>query len=135
MLSKLLTLILLIGGAFGFIYYNQTERTIAELKVEIISKQNLLTAYETREAEQEKTIQALQDNLQKTTEALNTMSARNAEIEAEAKRYMAIFARHDLAKLAAAKPGLIETRINKGTSDVFRTIEQDSAVIDASDNQ
>ena len=135
MLSKLLTLILLIGGAFGYIYYNQTERTIAELKVEIISKQNLLTAYETREAEQEKTIQALQENLQKTTEALNTMSARNAEIEAEAKRYMAIFARHDLAKLAAAKPGLIETRINKGTSDVFRTIEQDSAVIDASDNQ
>lgn len=135
MLSKLLTLILLIGGAFGYIYYNQTERTIAELKVEILSKQNLLTAYETREAEQEKTIQALQDNLQKTTEALNTMSARNAEIEAEAKRYMAIFARHDLAKLAAAKPGLIETRINKGTSDVFRTIEQDSAVIDASDNQ
>ena len=135
MLSKLLTLILLIGGAFGFIYYNQTERTIAELKVEIISKQNLLTAYETREAEQEKTIQALQDNLQKTTEALNTMSARNAEIEAEAKRYMAIFARHDLAKLAAAKPGLIETRINKGTSNVFRTIEEDSAIIDASDNQ
>ena len=134
MLSKLLTLILLVGGAFGYIYYNQTERTIAELKVEIISKQNLLTAYETREAEQEKTIQALQDNLKKTTEALNTMSARNAEIEAEAKRYMAIFARHDLAKLAAAKPGLIETRINKGTSDVFRTIEEDSAVIDASDN-
>ena len=60
MLSKLLTLILLIGGAFGYIYYNQTERTIAELKVEILSKQNLLTAYETREAEQEKTIQALQ---------------------------------------------------------------------------
>lgn len=135
MLSKLLTLILLIGGAFGYIYYNQTERTIAELKVEILSKQNLLTAYETREAEQEKTIQALQDNLQKTTEALNTMSARNAEIEAEAKRYMAIFARHDLAKLAAAKPGLIETRINKGTSNVFRTIEEDSAIIDASDNQ
>lgn len=135
MLSKLLTLILLIGGAFGYIYYNQTERTIAELKVEILSKQNLLTAYETREAEQEKTIQALQDNLLKTTEALNTMSARNAEIEAEAKRYMAIFARHDLAKLAAAKPGLIETRINKGTSNVFRTIEEDSAIIDASDDK
>lgn len=135
MLSKLLTLILLIGGAFGYIYYNQTQTTIAELKVEILSKQNLLTAYETREAEQEKTIQALQDNLQKTTEALNTMSSRNQEIEKEMNRYMAIFARHDLAKLAAAKPGLIETRINKGTSDVFRTIEQDSAIIDASDNQ
>jgi uncharacterized coiled-coil protein SlyX len=134
MLSKLLTLILLIGGAFGYIYYNQTEKTIAELKVEILSKQNLLTAYETREAEQEKTIQALQDNLLKTTEALNTMSAKNAEIEGEMNRYMAIFARHDLAKLAAAKPGLIETRINKGTSNVFRTIEKDTVDIDATDD-
>jgi hypothetical protein len=62
------------------------------------------------------------------------MSTRNQEIEAEAQRYLAIFARHNLSKLAAAKPGLIETRINKGTSDVFRTIEQDTTDIDAIDD-
>ena len=62
------------------------------------------------------------------------MSTRNAEIEAEAQRYLAIFARHDLSRLAAAKPGLIETRINKGTKDVFRTIENDTAVIDSIDD-
>ena len=50
------------------------------------------------------------------------------------QRYLNIFARHDLSKLAAAKPGLIQTRINKGTKDVFDTIENDSVVIDTIDD-
>jgi hypothetical protein len=54
---------------------------------------------------------------------------KNAEIEAEMQRYLDIFKRHDLAKLAAAKPGLIETRVNKGTKDVFESIENDSRII------
>lgn len=134
MLSKLLILILLIGGAGGYIYYMNTERTMAEMRAELVTSQNLISAFETREAEQTKTIEALQNNLQKTTEALNTMSTKNAEIEAEAQRYLSIFARHNLSKLAAAKPGLIETRINKGTTDVFRTIEKDTTDIDAIDD-
>ena len=44
-------------------------------------------------------------------------------------RYMNIFRRHNLSKLAAAKPGLIEPRINKGTKNVFDSIEKDSAFI------
>jgi hypothetical protein len=134
MLSKILILILLIGGAGGYVYHLNTERTMAEMRAELVTSQNMISAFETREAEQVKTIEALQNNLQKTTEALNTMSTKNAEIEAEAQRYLSIFARHNLSKLAAAKPGLIETRINKGTSDVFRTIEKDTTDIDAIDN-
>ena len=37
-----------------------------------------------------------------------------------------IFRRHNLNKLAEAKPGLIESRINKGTAAVFGDIENDS---------
>jgi chromosome segregation ATPase len=121
-------------GAAGYVYYGQTQRALAAKEAELQTQRNLLNAFEMREAEQQKTIDALQNNLQKTTESLNKLSTRNAEIEAEAQRYLAIFARHNLAKLAAAKPGLIETRINKGTSDVFRTIEKDSAFIDSIDD-
>jgi Tfp pilus assembly protein PilO len=134
MFSKILFGVIVAMSAFGFVYYQTTEGTLAELRAEIGTQQNVINAFETRQAEQIKTIEALQDNLLKTTEALNTMSAKNAEIEGEMNRYMKIFARHDLAKLAAAKPGLIETRINKGTSDVFRTIENDTTVIDNIDN-
>ena len=133
-MSKLLFVILLVMGGAGYVYYEQTQRELAAKEAELQTQKNLLNAFELREAEQKKTLEALQNNLQKTTESLNKLSTRNAEIEAEAQRYLAIFARHNLAKLAAAKPGLIETRINKGTSDVFRTIEQDSAFIDAIDD-
>ena len=43
--------------------------------------------------------------------------------------YLDIFRRHNLAKLASAKPGLIETRVNNKTKEVFDGIEKDSARI------
>ena len=49
-------------------------------------------------------------------------------------RYLDIFKRHNLTKLAAAKPGLIETRVNKATKEVFDGIEQDSRDIDVLDD-
>jgi len=134
MFSKVLFGIIVAMGGVGYIYFQTTQGQIADLNVQLQTQAGVITAFETRQAEQVRTIEALQNNLQKTTEALNTMSTRNQEIEAEAQRYLAIFARHNLSKLAAAKPGLIETRINKGTSDVFRTIEQDTTDIDAIDD-
>jgi Tfp pilus assembly protein PilO len=134
MLSKILFAFIIVGSVVGYSYKMTTESKIAEMRSQLKTQASLITAFEIREAEQVRTIEALQNNLQKTTEALNIMSTKNAEIEAEAQRYLSIFARHDLSKLAAAKPGLIETRINKGTLDVFRTIEKDTTDIDAIDN-
>jgi hypothetical protein len=134
MFSKVLFGIIVAMGGVGYLYYQASESKLADMNAQLQTQAGVITAFETRQAEQVRTIEALQNNLQKTTEALNTMSTRNQEIEAEAQRYLAIFARHNLSKLAAAKPGLIETRINKGTSDVFRTIEQDTTDIDAIDD-
>ena len=44
-------------------------------------------------------------------------------------RYLDIFRRHNLSKLAAAKPGLIETKFNSATKEVFDGIEADSISI------
>jgi hypothetical protein len=134
MLSKLLFAFLIAGAGFGYIYYQTSESKIADMQAQLQTQAGVITAFETRQAEQVRTIEALQNNLVKTTEALQTQSARNAEIEGEMNRYLGIFARHNLSRLAAAKPGLIETRVNKGTQDVFRTIEKDTAAIDAIDD-
>lgn len=133
MLNKVMMVIILLGATAGFAYKMTTDREIAELKATIATQGSLLVAFETREAEQARTIEAMEKNLQKTTEALGTLNSRNSEIEAENKRYLSIFARHDLAKLAVAKPGLIETRINRGTADVFKSIEDDTTDIDSID--
>lgn len=127
MLSKLLAGILVAVLGLGYVYYTTTQAKLEE-------QMKLLAAQELREQEQEKTITALQDNLQKTSEALGVMTTRNSEIEAEQARYLDIFRRHNLTKLAAAKPTLIQDRINKGTKDVFDSIENDSRIIDGDTN-
>ena len=77
--------------------------------------------------------ESLQNDFKLQTEGLLQLQAKNQEIENEMNRYLDIFKRHNLAKLAAAKPGLIETRVNNGTKNVFESIEEDSRNIDSLD--
>lgn len=134
MLSKILFGMLLTLGLGGYLYYNDTQDTIKTLMAEIATQQNVINAFELRQAEQQKTLEALENNLKVTSEALQTQNARNQEIESEMNRYLSIFARHNLTKLAAAKPGLIETRVNNATKEVFDGIENDSIAVDAIDD-
>ena len=85
-------------------------------------------------ATQEKTIESLQNDFALQGQSLQELTAKNNEIELEMNRYLDIFKRHNLTRLAAAKPGLIETRVNKATKEVFDGIEQDSRDIDDADD-
>ena len=107
----------------GYFLYQQNE----SLKIE-----NL--AFQVRDQEQTATIKAQQESFERQSSALNNMTARNAEIEGEMTRYLDIFKRHNLNKLAIAKPGLIEKRVNDGTKKVFETIEEDSKSLDNLDD-
>ena len=107
----------------GYFLYQQNE----SLKIE-----NL--AFQVRDQEQAATIKAQQESIARQSQALNNMTARNAEIEGEMNRYLDIFKRHNLNKLAIAKPGLIEKRVNDGTKKVFETIEEDSKSLDNLDD-
>ena len=107
----------------GYFLYQQNE----SLKIE-----NL--AFQVRDQEQTATIKAQQESFEKQSSALNNMTARNAEIEGEMNRYLDIFKRHNLNKLAIAKPGLIEKRVNDGTKKIFETIEEDSKSLDNLDD-
>ena len=91
-------------------------------------------AFELRDAEQKAAIENLQNDFTLQTNSLLELQSKNQEIEAEMSRYLDIFKRHNLSKLAIAKPGLIETRVNNGTKDVFDSIEKDTAGIDNLDN-
>lgn len=91
-------------------------------------------AFELRDAEQKAAIESLQNDFALQTSSLLNLQSKNQEIEAEMNRYLDIFKRHNLSKLAKAKPGLIETRANKGTKDVFDSIEKDTAGIDSLDD-
>ena len=106
----------------GFLYY-QNQKLSA-----------LNQAFDLRDQEQKATIQTLQKDFALQTQGLLNLQNKNQEIELEMSRYLDIFKRHNLSKLAAAKPGLIETRVNNGTKEVFEIIEQDSRNIDSLDD-
>ena len=90
----------------------------------------LMVAAET----QEETIAQLQNDMALQGQSLLELQAKGQEIQKEMDRYLDIFKRHNLTKLAAAKPGLIETRANKATKEVFDGIEEDSRNIDQLDD-
>ena len=83
---------------------------------------------------QEETISTLQEDFATQGQELTELTKRSQEAQREMNRYLDIFRRHNLTKLAAAKPGLIETRANKATKEVFDAIEEISRNIDCLDN-
>ena len=80
------------------------------------------------------TIESLQNDFALQGQSLLDLQSKNQQIELEMNRYLDIFKRHNLTKLAIAKPGLIEKSANKATKEVFDGIEQDSRDIDSADD-
>lgn len=117
-----LALILFLGGLSYYLWNENTTLVANNAKLEGAVQL------------QEEAISSLQNDFATQTKALNSLQSKNNEIELEMNRYLDIFKRHNLTKLAAAKPGLIESRANKATKEVFDGIEQDSRDIDAADD-
>ena len=122
-MSKVLIGIIVALSLFSFVLWKQNSNLSA-----------LNQAFELRDAEQKLAIESLQNDFSLQTGSLLDLQSRNQEIQKEMSRYLDIFKRHDLTRLAAAKPGLIQPRINKGTKDVFDSIEEDSRNIDSLDD-
>ncbi len=110
-------------GLAGFMYYNFS---VVPMKNKLEEQTKVILAQDLRDQEQKAAIEAIQNNLQQTTQALSGLQVRNQAYEAEMAEYMDIFRRHNLSKLASAKPGLIELRANTRTKEAFDAIEADS---------
>ena len=120
MISKVLMGIIVALSLGGYFLYNKN--------LELVE---LNKAFEVRDAEQKATIEAIKNNLEKTGKELSGLQVRNQQYEVEMAEYMDIFRRHNLSKLASAKPGMIEKRANNKTKEAFDAIEDDSARISA----
>lgn len=115
-------IIFILGLASWWLYSENQVLTMNNMQLEVAIKQ------------QEEAIATIKENYEKQGAALNQMASKNAQIEAEMNGYLDIFRRHNLNKLAIAKPGMIETRANDQTSEVFRSIENDSKELDSLDD-
>jgi hypothetical protein len=65
-------------------------------------------------------------NVGEQNEAITGLRSEMIVADTEAKEAMQVFAKHNLQALSAAKPGLIEKRVNKATQEVFLVMQQDT---------
>ena len=134
---KLLPVLLLVGGgAYGYhtVKVNEMSATIAQKESAIVilksNEEKLIAA----EEKNRKAIETMKQDIEKQREAFTNLSTQHVQLSKERDEYMSIFRKHDLTKLARRKPGLIEPRINNGTAQVFRQVEQDSREVDQADD-
>ena len=116
-------IIALIGslGGLGFKMYSDTMNRMQNLANE---KAALEVQYQQTKAAMERQLEVMR--LQE--ESLSEMNDRAAVVEAQMQDYLKIFKDHDLTRLARAKPGMIETRANKRTDEIFTEIENDTRI-------
>lgn len=117
-----IAIILVLGGT-SFWLYNENQT---------LTENNLKLNYAVEE--QKETMRVMQENFEKQGKALQNLSRRNAQIEADKDKYLQILSKHNFEKLAIAKPGLMEIRFNKGTDEVLRELENDTKEISNLDN-
>tara|TARA_S200002703_G_scaffold46390_2_gene40250 strand:- start:5342 stop:5767 length:426 start_codon:yes stop_codon:yes gene_type:complete len=129
---KMLPLLLIIAGG-AYMYHTQQiavrDATIAQQQINVVTLQNNQVKLETALEQEQKSREQAENNLQTQLKAVGELTSKNAVLASERDEYLSIFKRHDMTRLARAKPGLIEPRINKGTAEVFRQIEEDSKEI------
>lgn len=118
--AMLMVIGLLGGAAYGAkYYYDSTQATIQRLSAE---KAILDTALEQQTA----SINQMQAQMERQNQLNTELQTSLQEANAGLNEMRSKFARHDLTRLAIAKPGLIQTRINNGTLNVFREIEENT---------
>jgi TolA-binding protein len=122
-MSKILIGIIVAMGFTGMMYY---QFSVVPMKNKLEEQTKVILAQDLRDQEQKAAIEAIQSNLEKTSNSLRGLQVQNQQYETQMSEYMDIFRRHNIAKLASAKPGLMETRINNATKEVFDGIEADS---------
>ena len=129
MMAKLVPVFALIGAlayAGHWFIVNGLNNDIQELENQIAQVQLEKASYQSAANAAEQTIDSLRTQIKEQAESIVNLNTANQRISAQRDEYLSIFRRHDLYKLSAAKPGLIENRINSGTKSVFEQIEQDS---------
>ena len=113
-------------GGLGYKMYTDTMNRMQSIA-------NEKAALEVQLQEQAAAMEAQLEAMRLQTESLNEMNDRAAIVEAQMTSYLKIFKDHDLTRLARAKPGMIETRANKRTDEIFTEVENDTKQVVATD--
>lgn len=133
---KMIPIVLLaVGMAYAahLVVVNKLKNEAEDLQTQIVQLQSDVRQYQAQNVAlqsaaeiNEQTIKSIEERSELQLEQMTNLTNANQQLQSEKEEYLSIFRRHDLQRLALARPGLIEPRINNGTQEVFRQVEQDS---------
>jgi chromosome segregation ATPase len=107
-------------GFAGYSYYQDTQERIQQLaennaKLETALQQN------------EETLREVERTAEKQAQLTGELSEKLQKAESYKDDLISKLQKHDLTKLSAQKPAMIEKRINDATKKIFDDIESDTA--------
>ena len=127
-LFLILTIIAGLGGAFA---YHQV--TVSQLELQVVQLEANNRTLKENQVQMEiavntaqSSLKAAEENQKQSEAAMSALTSRNQELNREKQTYLKIFKDHNLTRLARARPGMIEKRINNGTQKVFEALENDT---------
>lgn len=106
---------IVLAGAFG-LYFKHSQSQIANLNQTVATER---TAADNANAN----LKQLQQQIDAQKVQLTVLSKQMSNSRKEQQKITEIFAKHDLGKLANAKPGLIQEHVNSGTQNLFKELE------------
>lgn len=113
-IGAVMVLVAALAGAK--MYYTWSQEEIHTLQANLIKME---LAVKRNEA----VIRSLQSGIREAAKTHNTVSRKFAQTRRETTRLKNLLSKHDLGFLASKKPGLIQTRVNKGTANANRCFE------------
>ena len=110
-IAAVLGILLVLTAAGSAWYIDRLQDEISVLKGNAIALENQIN-------QQNEAIKNHLAKQQQTQNQVNELTKKNQEANRQVAKLRDTFAKHDLDNLALAKPGLIQTRVNKGTKRV-----------------
>ncbi len=105
-------------------HYDGLVQDKAELSAQVATLEQGKAAEKARADALELAIDKWDDAAKIQAESLERFSTVQREAGETTRKLTDVLSKHDLGALARAKPGLIQSRINAGTADAFRLLEQ-----------
>lgn len=130
MLKALPILIVIAMAGYGYhtVEVSKLKVTIADLEKDNSTLRSNQNQLEIAAEERKESLRVLTEERERQEQQLGKLTLANNELQQDKDRYLKIFKDHNITRLARAKPGLIERRINSGTQAVLRQVEQDTAI-------
>ena len=107
-------------GTGAFVYVSSLQERVATLQA--------------NNAKLECAVRTQQETIKRATEDAKHFQQLNTQLSADLKiaeagvdQLRSTLANHDLTRLTLAKPGLIQTRINNATNELFKQLNTDTA--------